>query len=156
MSFSSSLCFFLPQILHATNPSAPTSIAPPTPTTTPMMVFFEDELSPELLDPLLSPLMPGVEVEVILAVVVTGWTELLVMTDSMVWLLLMVVKVVTTATVRLDVSAVVMTEVIGCVEEDGEDVDVDATAVVSELADDESTEDGWDVLVDVSTTVDTD
>jgi len=121
-----------------------------------MMVFFEDELSPELLDPLLSPLMPGVEVEVILAVVVTGWTELLVMTDSMVWLLLMVVKVVTTATVRLDVSAVVMTEVIGCVEEDGEDVDVDATAVVSELADDESTEDGWDVLVDVSTTVDTD
>jgi hypothetical protein len=49
-----------------------------------MIVFFEDELSPELLDALLSPLMPGVEVEVNLAVVVNCWTELLVMTDSMV------------------------------------------------------------------------
>jgi hypothetical protein len=121
-----------------------------------MMVFFEDELSPELLDPLLSPSMPGVEVEVILAAVVTGWTELLVMTDAMVWLLLMVVKVVTMAIVRLDVSEVVMTEVIGCAEEDGEDADVDTAAVVSELADDASTEGVWDVLVDVSTTVDTD
>ena len=81
MSSSSSLCFFLPQILQATNPKAPRSIAPPTPTTTPMIVFFEEVLSPELLLALLSPLMPGVEVEVISAVLVTGSTELLVMTD---------------------------------------------------------------------------
>jgi len=45
-----------------------------------MMVFFEDELRPELLA-LFSPLMPGVEVEVVLTVVETGSTELLVMTD---------------------------------------------------------------------------
>jgi hypothetical protein len=64
-----------------------------------MIVFFEDELRPELLDELLAPLMPGVEVDVISAVLVKGSTELLVMTDWMVWLLLMVVKVVTTATV---------------------------------------------------------
>jgi hypothetical protein len=89
------------------------SIAPPTPTTTPMIVFFEDELRPELLDELLEPLMPGVDVEVILAILVTGSTELLVTTDWMVWLLLMVVKVVTTPTVRLDVIAVVRTEVTG-------------------------------------------
>jgi len=81
MSSSSSSCFFLPQILHATNPNAPRSIAPPTPTTTPIMVFFEDELSPELLPALLALLMPGVEVEVILAVLVKDSTELLVMTD---------------------------------------------------------------------------
>jgi hypothetical protein len=78
-----------------------------------MIVFFEDELSPELLDELLAPLMPGVEVDVILAVLVTGSTELLVTTDWIVWLLLIVVKVVTTATVRLDVNAVVRTEVTG-------------------------------------------
>jgi hypothetical protein len=78
-----------------------------------MMVFFEEELSPELLDELLEPLMPGVEVEVISAVLVTGSTELLVMTDWIVWLLLIVVKVVTMATVRLDVNAVVRTEVTG-------------------------------------------
>jgi hypothetical protein len=113
MSSSSSSCFFLPQILQATNPKAPTSIAPPTPTTTPIIVFFEDELSPELLDALLSPLMPGVEVEVILAVFVTGTTELLVMTDWMVLPLVTVVNVVTTATVLLDVSLVVKTEVTG-------------------------------------------
>jgi hypothetical protein len=59
-------------------------MAPPTPTTTPIIVFFEDELSPELLDPPFSPLMPGVEVEVTLEVVVNCWTELLVMTDAIV------------------------------------------------------------------------
>jgi hypothetical protein len=49
-----------------------------------MIVFFEDELSPEPLDPLFWPLMPGVDVAVNLEVVVYCWTELLVMTDSMV------------------------------------------------------------------------
>jgi hypothetical protein len=57
--------------------------------------------------------MPGVEVEVILAVFVTGTTELLVMTDWMVLPLVTVVNVVTTATVLLDVSLVVKTEVTG-------------------------------------------
>jgi hypothetical protein len=70
MSSSSSSCLFFPQILHATNAKAPMSIAPTTPTTTPIIVFFEDELSPELLDELLEPLMSGVEVDVILAVLV--------------------------------------------------------------------------------------
>jgi len=81
MSSSSSPPFFFPQILHATNPSAPSNIAPPIPTTTPIIVFFEEELNPELLELLFSPLIPGVEVEVIFAVVVTASTELLVMTD---------------------------------------------------------------------------
>jgi hypothetical protein len=38
-SLSSSF-FLRPQILHATNAKAPRIIAPTTPTTTPMMVFF--------------------------------------------------------------------------------------------------------------------
>jgi len=81
MSSSSSAFFFFPQILHATNPNAPSRTAPPIPTTTPMIVFFEDELNPELLELLSAPLIPGVEVEVIFAVVVTASMELLVITD---------------------------------------------------------------------------
>lgn len=100
-----------------------------------MTVFFEDELSPELLDELLEPLMSGAEVVVTLARVVTGSTELLVTTDWMVWLLLMVVNVVTTATVRLDVMAVVRTEVTCGGEEVGVLVDVDTTTDVAALAD---------------------
>lgn len=156
MSSSSSSFFFFPQILHATNARAPMSIAPPTPTTTPMIVFFEDELSPELLDELPAPLMSGVEVEVILAVPVTGSTELLVMTDWMVWLLLMVVKVVTTATVRLDVNAVVRIEVTGWAEDVGVTVEVDTTTDVARLSDDAPADEVWNVLVDVTTTVEMD
>lgn len=62
----------------------------------------------------------------------------------------------TTATVLLDVSSVVMTEMTGVAEVVGADVDVDTATVVLELAEDAS-DDGvvW-VLVDVSITVETD
>ena len=156
MSSSSSSRFFFPHNLQATNPNAPSNIAPPTPTTTPIMVFFEDELSPELLELLLSPLIPGVEVEVIFAVLVTASTELLVTTDWMVRLPLRVVKVVTMATVLLEVCAVVITEVIGVAEVVGVKVDVDVTTDISEVGDDAPAEDVWNVLVDVSMTVETD
>jgi hypothetical protein len=117
---------------------------------------LEDELSPELLDPLFSPLMPGVEVEVTMEAVVNCWTELLVMTDSKVWLLLTVVKVVTTATVLLVVSSVVMTEVTGVAEVVGVEVDVDTTTVVFELVEVASSDDVVWMLVDVSVTVEVD
>ena len=68
----------------------------------------------------------------------------------------MVVKVVTTATVLLDVSSVVMTEVTGVAEVVGVEVDVDTTTVVLELAEDASGDDVVWVLVDVSVTVETD
>jgi hypothetical protein len=129
------------------------SIAPTTPTTTPIIVFFEDELSPELLDELLEPLMSGVEVDVILAVLVKDWTELVVMTDWIVWLLLMVEKVVTTTTVRLSGNFVVMTEVTGWLEDDEVIGDVGTATEDSELADDVLAEDVWDVVVDVTNTV---
>jgi len=73
-----------------------------------------------------------------------------------VWLPLMVVKVVTTATVLLEVSLVVMTEVIGATEEVGVKVDVDATTDVGVVEDDAAAEDVWNVLVDVSVTVEVD
>jgi len=76
-----------------------------------MMVFFEDELKPELLALLVPPLTLGDEVEVILAVVVIGITALLVMTEENVRLPLTVSNVVTTAIVLLDVSFVVKTDV---------------------------------------------
>jgi hypothetical protein len=66
------------------------------------------------------------------------------------------VKVVTTATVLLDVSSVVMTEVTGVTEVVGADVDVDTTTVVLELAEDALGDDIVWVLVDVSVTVETD
>jgi len=113
MLSSSSPVFFFPQILHATYASAPMSAAPTTPTTTPMIVFFEEVLSPELPDPLLSPLTLGVLVEVTFAVEVKGTTELLVRTDDTTWPLVVVVNVVTTAIVLLPVSLVVKTEVTG-------------------------------------------
>ena len=62
----------------------------------------------------------------------------------------------TTATVLLDVSSVVMTEVTGVAEVVGVEVDVDTTTVVLELAEDASGDDVVWVLVDVSVTVETD
>jgi hypothetical protein len=62
---------------------------------------------------------------------------------------------VTTATVLLDVSSVVMTEVTGVAEVVGVEVDVDATTVVLEAEDVSGDDVAW-VLVDVSVTVETD
>jgi hypothetical protein len=70
--------------------------------------------------------------------------------------LLTVVNVVTTATVLLDVSSVVMTEVTGVAEVVGVVVEVDTTTVVLELAEDALGDDAVWVLVDVSITVETD
>jgi len=63
---------------------------------------------------------------------------------------------VTTATVLLDVSSVVMTEVIGVAEVVGVEDDVDTATVVLELVEDASGDDVVWVLVDVSITVETD
>jgi len=63
---------------------------------------------------------------------------------------------VTTATVLLDVSSVVMTEVTGVAEVVGVKVDVDATTVVLELEEVALGDDVVWVLVDVSITVETD
>ena len=63
-SSRSSACFLRPQILQATNASAPRTIAPPTPTTTPMTVFLVSGVMPEgWLLPLLA--RPGVVVLVV-------------------------------------------------------------------------------------------
>ena len=78
ISSSSSVLPFRPQILHATTARAPRSIAPPMPTTTPIIVFFVDLLNPELL-PSFPPFSPGALVEVALPVVLEA-EALLVMT----------------------------------------------------------------------------
>lgn len=46
--------FFLERILQITIPMTASTIAPPTPTTTPMMTFLSDEERPESLEPELS------------------------------------------------------------------------------------------------------
>jgi len=70
----------------------------------------------------------------------------------MVWLPLRVVKVVTNATVRLEVPSVVMTDTTGVADEMGVEVDGETTdALVVE--EDTPAEDGGGVLVDVSVTV---
>ena len=65
-------------------------------------------------------------------------------------------KVVTTATVLLDVSSVVMTEVTGVTEVVGVKVEVDTKTVVLEMAEDAPGGDVVWVLVDVSIIVETD
>lgn len=60
-SSSLSLCRLRPQILQATKAIPAIRIAPPTPTTTPMIVFFAVELNP-LLEPELPELRAGDEV----------------------------------------------------------------------------------------------
>ena len=62
----------------------------------------------------------------------------------------------TTATVLLDVSSVVMTEVTGVAEVVGVKVDVDTKTVVLELVEDAPADEVVWVLVDVSITVETD
>lgn len=81
--------FFLPQILHATTASAPMRMAPPIPTTTPMIVFFCDDEMPELPESFSPPFKLGESVGV-------GSVEvgLLVMTLEMVLLPLTVMIVV--------------------------------------------------------------
>jgi hypothetical protein len=114
MSSSSVSCFFLPQILHATTARAPMRMAPPIPTTTPIMVFFCDDEMPELPEPPLPPFRPGELVEVDLLDV----DALLVMTREMVLLPLTVtIVVVTRATVSLSLggaAVVVINEVWLC------------------------------------------
>lgn len=70
----------------------------------------------------------------------------------MVWLPLRVVKVVTNATVRLEVASVVMTDTTGEADEVGAMIDVETT-VISVVEEDPPAEDGGEVLVDVSVTV---
>ncbi len=92
---SSVSCFFLPQIRHATTARAPMSIAPPIPTTTPIMMFFCDDVMPELPEPPLPPFKLGESVDV----GSLDGEELLVMTREIVLLpLTMTMVVVMTAT----------------------------------------------------------
>jgi len=74
------------------------------PTITPMIVFLELELRPELPPPL-TPLTVGADVEVILPVEVNDSTLLPVLAVTKVWPPVIVVYVVTTGTVRLPVVA---------------------------------------------------
>jgi hypothetical protein len=92
MSSSSLSFFFRPQILHATTAKAPMRIEPPIPTTTPMMIFFCDDVMPELPGSPFPPFRLGESVPV-------GWLDvdaLLVMTREMVLLPLIVTMVVVT------------------------------------------------------------
>lgn len=65
----------MPQILHAVKARAPSNSAPPTPPTTPPIIFLDDELRPELPPPLPSAASAD---GVTLALVVTGTKVLLV------------------------------------------------------------------------------
>ena len=96
-SYRSSSCkfFFFPQILHAVYANPATRSAPPTPPTTPPMVFFALSLKPELPLPPLSDKVVGS------TAVVVGMTVELVRVASMVLPSLVVVKTVVKSTVAL-------------------------------------------------------
>lgn len=61
---SSVSCFFRPQIRHATTARAPTSMAPPMLTTTPIMIFLCDGVTPEPPEPPSPPFKLGESVDV--------------------------------------------------------------------------------------------
>ena len=126
MSSSNPSFFFLPQILHATTASAPMRMAPPIPTTTPMIVFFCDGEMPELPEPLLPPFKLGELVGVESLEVVA----LLVMTVEMVLLPLTVMMVVVAAgSVSLVDGAVVVINTTSLVGVTGSGVEVGASVV---------------------------
>lgn len=83
----------MPHILHAVKAKAPRSRAPPTPPTTPPIIFLELELKPELL---LLALVPATREPVTRALVVTGTTVLVVLVAVIVCPLLVTVTSVVT------------------------------------------------------------
>lgn len=85
-------------------------MAPPTPTTTPMMTRLEEELRPELFELLLPPAKPGAAVDVEV-VVDTALSALVVRVWSKVELPLTVRIVVTTCCIAL------LTDVDGVIDE---------------------------------------
>ena len=91
---------FRPQILQATTAMPPIKIAPPMPTTTPIMIRFCEGSKPDLLEPLSLPSRLGLLVEVAVEVD-TGTRPLVVKTFVCVLLPLIVTTVVTNCCVRL-------------------------------------------------------
>jgi len=67
---------------HATNARAPRNMAPPTPTTTPMIVLLWPDVRPVLPEPLLLGTSPAVDVEITVELVTT--TALVVSTEAIV------------------------------------------------------------------------
>ncbi|KAI9653724.1 MAG: hypothetical protein M1829_001146 [Trizodia sp. TS-e1964] len=113
-------CFFLPHILQATNAIPPRRIAPPTPTTIPIISRFCPSSRPELPEPF--PLFARLIV-LIAVLVATGTTELVVKTLDIVLLPLIVITVVTISWVALE------TEIDVTVELSAEDVAVEVGGV---------------------------
>src|SRR5205814_2089230 len=76
-------------------------MAPPTPTTTPIITFFCDGLTPELLEFPLLELSPGAAVDFVVGLV-TGIKALVVRTEAKVLLPVTVMTVVTNSCVALE------------------------------------------------------
>lgn len=136
-SSSSAESFFRPQILQATSARPPMRAAPPTPTTTPMIIRFCDSSNPEFPELLLPPLRLGSLVAVEL--LVTARRALVVRTWEYVLPLLIVTTVVTTFCVLLDTGGVVVektTERVALdVESEDDEIEVDDDATRNDEVD---------------------
>ena len=137
-SSPSAACFLLFRNRHATNARAPTNMAPPTPTTTPITVLFCPVVSPVLPELSLLETRPAVEVEVTVELVTTG--ILVVITEAIVLIPWVIEMVVVTSSFWV-IAITVVWVVVRSVEDDADVVDTAAAVEVVGV---------WDGVVGVS------
>ena len=127
-----------PHIRQHTIAMPPRRTAPPTPPTTPPIVFFEDELSPELPDPFPPPLFRLAGLVTVAKPVVCAMVRLDTTVAAMVWLPLTSVITVVYCWIEVATRADVTTTILDVVVLDG----VDEGSGVVEAGLEDATEDG--------------
>jgi hypothetical protein len=123
----------------------PRTIAPPIPPTTPPIIFFEDELSPELPDPFPPPLFRLTGLVTVAKPVVCAMVRLDTTVAAMVWLPLTSVITVVYCWIEVATRADVTTIILDVVALDGVD---EGSGVVEAGLEDGAEDDGSGVELD--------
>lgn len=125
----------------------PRRIAPPIPPTTPPIIFFEDELNPELSDPFTPPLFRLAGLVTVAKPVVCAMVRLDTTVAAMVWLPLTTVITVVYCWIEVATRADVITIILEVVALDGVDEGSDSGVVEAGL-EDGAADDGSGVELD--------
>lgn len=124
-----------PQIRQHTIAMPPRRIAPPIPPTTPPIIFFEDEVSPELPDPFTPPLFRLAGLVTVAKPVVCAMVRLDTTVAAMVWLPLTSVITVVYCWIEVATRADVITIILEVVALDRVDEGPDSGVVEAGLED---------------------
>lgn len=136
-----------PQIRQHTIAMPPRRIAPATPPTTPPIIFFEDELSPELPDPFTPPLFRLAGLVTVAKPVVCAMVRLDTTVAAMVWLPLTSVITVVYCWIEVATRADVITIILDVAALDRVDEDP-GSGVVEAGLEDGAEDDGSGVELD--------